>query len=151
MWCLSRDSSIDTTFCGLAGPLREGDSMTEGPCPCLSVLSCGSTARIYLLHAGVPSVYLGLGLPMDPLLGTTSASSPQLPLPLGTSPEVITRTASPSMLISEGIPPISMKWVDLNMSICMEDACLSSGHRWVRQCWILGLVEKSVTSLFQMK
>ena len=59
-------------------------------------------------------MYLGLGLPVDPLLEFTS---PQLPLPLGTSPEVISRTAGPSVVISEGIPPISMKWVDLNVSI----------------------------------
>ena len=46
-----------------------------------------------------------LGLPVDPLLGTANNSSLQLPVPLGTHPEVVAKTAAPSVLISEGIPP----------------------------------------------
>ena len=41
-------------------------------------------------------------------LGTISAPSPQLPLPLGTSPEVIANTAGPSVVISEGILSVSI-------------------------------------------
>ena len=57
-------------------------------------------------------MYSVLGLPVDLLLGTTSASLPQLPLPLGISPAIIAKTAGPSVVISVGIPPISMKWAE---------------------------------------
>ena len=69
---------------------------------------------LYFLHAGVPSGRSVLGLPVDPLLGMASSSSPhvQLPLPLGTSPEVISKTAGSSVVITEGIAPISMKLVE---------------------------------------
>ena len=50
-----------------------------------------------------------LGLLVDPLLQTTSASSLELTLPLGTYPEFISKTAGPLVAITEGIPLISMK------------------------------------------
>ena len=53
-----------------------------------------------------------LGLLVDPLLLTTSASSLQLTLPLGTYPEFISKTAGPLVAITEGIPLISMKLVE---------------------------------------
>ena len=49
---------------------------------------------------------------VDPLLGTAYDSSPQLPLPLGTHPEIVAKTAAPSIVIAEGIPPIPVKLVE---------------------------------------
>ena len=63
-----------------------------------------------IFHAG--SHVYSLGLPVDPLLGTANNSSLQLPVPLGTHPEVVAKTAAPSVVISEGIPPISVKLVE---------------------------------------
>ena len=67
---------------------------------------------VYFLHTGIPSVSTVLGLPVNPFLGTASTSFPQLPLPLGTSPEVISKTTGSSIVITEGIPPISSKLVE---------------------------------------
>ena len=83
---------------------------------CLSLFQ-QSTALLptgYLFHAGGPSIYSRLGLPVDPLLGTanTSTLSPPLTLPLGTATELIAKTAAPSVVITEGIPPISVKMIE---------------------------------------
>ena len=58
-----------------------------------------------IFHAGSHGLYTSLGLPVDPLLGTANNLSLQLPVPLGTHPEVVAYTAAPSVVISEGIPP----------------------------------------------
>lgn len=68
--------------------------------------------QIYFSCAGNSGSYTRLGLPVDPLLGTAYASSPQLPLPLGTHPEIVAKTAAPSIVITEGIPPIPVKLVE---------------------------------------
>ncbi len=68
--------------------------------------------RLFCFWAGEPGSYAGLGLPVDPLLGIAHDASPQLPLPLGTHPEIVARTAAPSIVISEGIPPIPVKLVE---------------------------------------
>ena len=65
-----------------------------------------------IFHAGSHGSYTSLGLPVDPLLGTANNSSLQLPVPLGTHPEVVAKTAVPSVVISEGIPPTSVKIIE---------------------------------------
>ena len=69
-------------------------------------------ATEFIFCAGETGSYARLRLPVDPLLGTAYASSPQLPLPLGTHPEIVAKTAAPSVVISEGIPPIPVKLVE---------------------------------------
>ena len=65
-----------------------------------------------IFHAGSHGLYTSLGLPVDPLLGKANNLSLQLPVPLGTHPEVVAKTAAPFVVISEGIPPISVKIVE---------------------------------------
>ena len=65
-----------------------------------------------IFHAGSHGLYTSLGLPVDPLLGTANNLSLQLPVPLGTYPEVMAKTVAPSVVIFEGIPPISVKIVE---------------------------------------
>ena len=65
-----------------------------------------------IFHTGSHGLYTSLGLPVDPLLGTANNLSLQLPVPLGTHPEVVAKTAAPSVVISEGVPPISVKIVE---------------------------------------
>ena len=68
--------------------------------------------QVHSSHACDVGSYTRLGLPVDPSLGAAYATSPQLPLPLGTHPEIIGKTAAaPVDLISEGIPAISKKLI----------------------------------------
>lgn len=81
------------------------------PC-CVAAAWSLASYQIYFFCAGETGSYARLGLPVDPLLGTAYASSIQLPLPLGTHPEIVARTAAPSVVIVEGIPPIPVKLVE---------------------------------------
>ena len=49
---------------------------------------------------------------MDPQLGADSLTLPQLPLPLGSLASTVARTAAPSVVVTEGIPPVSVKMVE---------------------------------------
>lgn len=61
---------------------------------------------------GAASRWSNLGLPVDPLLGTASPTLPHLPLPLGSLESTAAKTTAPSVVVTEGIPPVSVKVVE---------------------------------------
>ena len=53
-----------------------------------------------------------MGLAVDPLLNVSSSSLPQWPLPLTASIADNIEVAGPSVIVTEGIPPVSTKIVE---------------------------------------
>ena len=57
-------------------------------------------------------MWSSLGLPVDSRLGADLLTLPQLAMPLGSLPSTIARTTALSVVVIEGIPPISVKMVE---------------------------------------
>ena len=66
-----------------------------------------------MFTGGAATRWSNLGLPVDPLLGTASPTVPHLPLLLGPMASTVARTAALSVVITEGIPPVSFKVVEM--------------------------------------
>jgi len=67
----------------------------------------------FSLYAGGPARWSNLRLPVDPLLGSSSSQTlPSLPLLLGPQASLVARTAFPAVVVTEGIPPVSLKVIE---------------------------------------
>ena len=73
--------------------------------------SSGRLLHIILLHSTGSSFSL-LPLPVNPLLGLLVSSVPSLALPLGSIQVEQLHTASSTIIVAEGIPPIQAKLVE---------------------------------------
>ena len=63
------------------------------------------------LTGSTSTTWSNLSLPVDSPLGADILTLPQFALPLGSLPSAVAKTAAPSVVVVEGIPPFLLKMV----------------------------------------